>query len=118
MASLGGSGGSEPHAAATAAASAPHDAADDVMLSLDGDALVRCYAEFKAVWDSEGRGLSLTEFVSCVLANTAPRRGGGGGGEGGGGGGAGGAGYGGGDGGDDDSGPTGEERQGQPLHHG
>ena len=51
-------------------------ASADVLLSLDGDALVRCYAEFKAVWDAEGRGLTLTEFVSCVLSNTAPRGGG------------------------------------------
>jgi hypothetical protein len=51
-------------------------ASADVLLSLDSDALVRCYAEFKAVWDAEGRGLTLTEFVSCVLSNTAPRGGG------------------------------------------
>ena len=48
-------------------------ASGDVLLSLDGDALVRFYGEFKAVWDAEGRGLTLTEFVSCVLSNTAPR---------------------------------------------
>lgn len=41
----------------------------DMMMLLEGDALTKVYADFKAVFDTEGRGLLLIEFVSSFLRN-------------------------------------------------